>query len=566
MYEAMYGKRLRSVRYQAGSVFLILNKKIVFSIALLASMACFFIYLPALTCGFVNLDDPEYLLNNTAIRSMDGDFWYWAFATFPLNYWLPVLWISFAVDYHFWGLNPFGYHLTNNILHAFNTGLVVLIADGLYRDKLSSVARVGNSKYIYSGMLLLAGLIFGVHPARVESVAWVTERKDVLNGLFTFGSIIFYLRYLKRKESTSGTMCVSWDYCLSVLLFLVSLTSKPSSIFIPIALLVIDWYPLGRLKRGRVLALMLEKVPFMVPGVMILLVSIILRAQEGGFNTLADFPLAVRAAAAGNGLMEYFRFMLFPVGILPYFALPRPVPFFYIYKAAAAAGLLCISFLLGRKLSPLAASVIFFVITIFPGLHFVTDGAQTICSLRYSYLPSLLPSIILAAMIGSVSLKVAQSWPRRGTLLFCCLGFSVVMFYSVTTQDLIGDWRDSGTMWTRVIDHQPFEKAYFYRGSFYAEKGDYHAAINDYTTCLMQATVRTLPQLHNVYAYRGYALMKIGNFEDAVDDFTVAISMRPYNIYYYYRGTALKSMGMGKEAEDDFNKAGEDNGKLYWLE
>src|SRR6185369_3246424 len=539
-----------------------LNRYSVLKVAMTAAIIVLLVYMRTLSCDFVNLDDPAYIIENTGIRSLGSEFWYWAFATFPINYWMPVLWISFAVDYHFWGLNPFGYHLTNNILHAVNTGLVVLMADGLYRNRFAQREEVPNSKYIYTGMLLLAGLIFGIHPVRVESVAWATERKDVLNGLFTLGSIICYLRYQEIKVAHAEKKRIYCYYCLSLLLFLVSLMCKPSSIFIPIALLVIDWYPLGRLRQGKVLPLLIEKMPHAVSGGIIILISIILRAQEGGFNTLADFPLAVRSAAAGNAIVEYFRLMLYPVGILPYYALPRPVPIYFIYKAAAAAGFIFISVCLGKRLPQLTAAVLFFAIIIFPGLNFVTDGAQIIVCLRYTYLPSLLPSIILAAVVGSWYLKVAQSWPVRGEFLFCCLLTSLLVFYAVTTYRLIGDWKDSGTYWTKVIDHQPFEKAYFFRGSFYADKGDHLAAIKDYTTCLAQATVRTLPQLHNVYAYRGYALLKAGYFEDAVNDFTEAISMRPYQIYYYYRGVALKSMEMGKEAEADFDKAGEENGQI----
>lgn len=531
------------------------------SVALFVALTVFIVYLPALFCGFVNFDDPAYLLENEGIRMLGSEFWRWAFTSIPINYWLPTLWISFAIDYHFWGLSPFGYHLTNNILHAINAGLVVILADQLYRKRSCCGDKPSRDLPVYPWMLLIAGLIFGIHPTRVESVAWVTERKDVLNGLFTFGAIIAYLRYQEMRAEFAAKCRTYGVYALSVFLFLVSLTCKPSSIFVPLALLVIDWYPLGRLRRVGWVKLVLEKLPYMLPGAGILLVSILMRLQQGGFNTLADFPLAVRAAAAGNGILEYFRIFLLPVGILPYHALPRPVPLYYIYTALTAAVIIIAVCCLARRLPALTASVLFYVIVIFPGLHFVTDGAQTIVSPRYSYLPSLLPGIVAATAIAAAYNRLIR-W--RVYIAFAV----AVMFiaYGLLSVNMIRDWRDSGTMWTKVIDHEPFDKAYFYRGLFYSEKGDYMAAIGDYTRCLQLASLRTIPQLHNVFAFRGDSFVQTGNFAEAVSDFSEAINLKPHPLYFFHRGEALRALGRTAEAGEDFRQAGGVTGQLYWLE
>jgi hypothetical protein len=543
-----------------------LKKNHLFIIAFVAGLICLLVYLRALGCGFVNYEDPEYVINNPMIRSFDKDFWYWAFATVPLNFWVPLLWISFALDYHFWGLNPFGYHLTNMILHAVNTGFIVFIADKIYKITAHEMEKSTDSRYLYPGMLLLAALLFGLHPARVESVVWITERKDVLNGLFTFASIYCYLRYVEKKDADKPKALVLREYVVSIILFILSLTAKPGSIFVPFAMLVMDWYPLGRFRKNRIMLLLAEKAPYLLLAIPVIAASVIGRASQGGYNSLMDYPFTVRLVAAGNSILEYFNLMLLPVGILPYHHLPRPVPIYYIYKAAIAyLAIIGIIWLLRKKSPWLVAIVLFFVVTLFPALHFFADGYQVILAPRYTYLASLLPVVIIAVMIfkGYEQLLARQ---RYFGYIFAGLMVVLLVFYSVTTHRLIGDWKDSGAMWTKVIANQPFEKAYFFRGEYLAEKGNYVDAVNDYTTCIILSAGLTGPKMYNVYAYRGYALMKGGNYADALDDFNTALSMYPHPLYYHYRGLLLKELGRFTEAEEDFKQAGNASGPIFWME
>ena len=213
------------------------SKKQIVIVALAVGLICMLVYFRALSCGFINWDDQDYILNNTAIRSLDGIV-NWAFTANHLGWWMPLTWISFAIDYYFWGLNPVGYHLTNIILHAVNAGLVVMIADSLL-NQWSKVQAPIRSKLQYLVTLLLAGFLFGIHPLRVESVAWVTERKDVLNGVFALGSILFYLRYVRKRESSEKNKTFAYDYILSLIFFMLSLMAKSVSVVIPMMLLLL---------------------------------------------------------------------------------------------------------------------------------------------------------------------------------------------------------------------------------------------------------------------------------------------------------------------------------------
>jgi hypothetical protein len=523
------------------------------------------VYLRALSCDFINFDDPQYVIENTGIRSLGLDFWYWSFCTIPLNYWTPLLWISFAIDYRLWGLDPFGYHLTNILLHALNAALFVLLADHVYGQS-PGMAKTRHEKRLYLGIVLVAGLLFALHPARVESVAWVTERKDVLNGAFTLGFLICYLRYLQKKSDDLNGRGKWREYVLSLLLFVFSMLIKPSSFLIPMALLFLDWYPLRRFDRDKFSTLLLEKIPFMLLGAIIVAISIIFRMKQGGFNSLSDFPMAVRTVAAGNSLVEYFRLMLFPVNILPYYILPRAVPVYYIYKALAAFCFIFGIILFRKRFPALTVSVLFFVVTILPSLHFLTDGYQTVLSPRYTYLPSILACIVAAPALVFACRKIAPAAGRYQLSVSVGLVAALLTFYAATTVILIADWKNSGVMWSKVIATKPFDKAYYYRGLYLAEKGEYRAAIKDYSTCIELATRFTLPDIHNVYAFRGDALAKAGDFQAAVDDFTTAISLYPHPLYYYHRGELLRTMGRVSEANADLAAAGQATGSLIWLQ
>jgi len=397
-------------------------------------------------------------------------------------------------------------------------------------------------------------------------VAWITERKDTLNGIFTLASIYFYLRYQEKKEAAQPGPLVIREYVASLVLFLLSLTAKPSSIFIPLTLLVMDWYPLGRHRTNRLLRLMAEKLPYLLLAVPIIAASMIGRALQGGYSSLADIPFAVRLVAAGNSILEYFNLMLFPVGILPYYHLPRPIPNLYIYKAVFAYGSLCIIIWFFRKKLPwLVAIILSFVVTLFPGLHFFADGYQVILAPRYTYLASLLPVIIIAAMIFCGYQQLLSRQRYAGKILAGLMG-SLLLFYAITTYRQIGDWQDSGAMWSKVIARQPFEKAYFFRGEYLAQKGNYLDAVNDYTTCISLSAGLVGPKMYNVYAFRGDALMKAGYYAEALEDFNTALSLYPHPLYYYHRGTVLQKLGRYLDADEDFKRAGQAKGRLYWIE
>jgi hypothetical protein len=541
------------------------------TIACAAGLICLLVYLRTLGCDFVSYDDPDYILHNPLIRHLDACLIASAFGESYNGWWMPLTWISLAIDYHFWALNPLGYHLTNILLHSLNTGLVVMITDRVWTRVLGQkqeagiqdVDTAGNSQspYLYPLTIMLAGLFWGLHPLRVESVAWVTERKDVLNGFFTLSSILLYLWYAQRRESGGGSAVGS--YILSLLMFALSLTAKSISVVLPVMLLVIDWYPLNRLRSGRFFCVLAEKIPFIVLSVILAIVTIRFTSQVGYLVPYSVFPFSQRLVVSGNAVFEYFRLMLYPFGIIPFYLIPDPIPTSYVFKSFCIIIGVMVCFHYRSKHPWLLATMLLFLIPIVPVLAFFQNGDQSFAS-RFTYLPSLAPTVTVAlagAWFCSKFLKPGRS------LVFCGLGaLIVVLMYTVVTFHGIRVWQDSVSFWTRVIELRPEVASYKERGRLYLERGDYRAAVNDFSSAITLASGVWSRQIFNLYAFRGEAYRSMGYYAEAIQDFTTAISLNPHPVYFHCRGIALWQQGNTSAAAEDFSKAGGATGPLEWFE
>ncbi|HRY30695.1 MAG TPA: hypothetical protein P5079_11745, partial [Elusimicrobiota bacterium] len=240
-------------------------------LAVLAFAVTFFVYWPAVHNGFVSWDDEANFLNNPAYRGLGGTQLRWMWTTLHMGHYIPVTWMTLGFDYVLWGMDPRGYHLTNLLLHSLNAAFFYLLVSWLFRKYASS-----SESAVMEPAALAAALFFSLHPLRVESVAWVTERRDLLAGVFFFGALAAYFKYVSlRRDGESAVFGEAgrsrrW-YGVSVALFALALLSKATVLMLPVVLLLFDLYPLRRLRRegdsppkltgGR---LLIEKVPFLV--------------------------------------------------------------------------------------------------------------------------------------------------------------------------------------------------------------------------------------------------------------------------------------------------------------
>jgi hypothetical protein len=533
-------------------------------VAIFAVLVCFLVYLPVLLCDFINWDDPLYIIDNPAIRVLDLQFVREALTTSYMGWWMPLTWISFALDYYVWELNPLGYHLTNAVLHAANTGLVVLIADQLLQAGGRGQGTGDRGTYLYPATLLLAGLLWGLHPLRVESVAWVTERKDVLNGFFALAAILYYLRYARMKDLSGISAAVVRSYLLALLFLLLSLMSKPVSVVIPAMLLVADWYPLKRLQKGMVLRILLEKVPFVIMVLALSASTLYFAAGNRILVSYGDLPLASRFLLAGHSLFEYCRLSLYPVGIIHLYLLPWPLPPTYTVKALIVLVFSCYCFWQYWNKPWLPATWLAFILPLVPVLGFFQNGAQSHAA-RFTYLAGVAPGICTAAVLAALYHRAASNF-RIPRSVPAALVAVPLLVYGVITGIHIAAWKNPETLWSRVIAIQPVGRAYYLRADYYLQNGRFREAAGDLLMSIDMGRKAGYPMLYNLHALRGDALSKSGQYAEAAEEFTHAISLSPNPNYYYHRALTQKVLGNLKEAEADFLQAGDRTEPIEWRE
>ena len=292
--------------------------------AALLFSATYISYSSALDNTFV-WDSIYYVVNNPHITNINFDNILWALSTNYLSNWHPLTWLSYMLDYQVYGgLSPRGFHLTNIILHGFNSWLVfhltlfILTINEQHNPPNPSVTSSANANVA----ALAAALLFATHPQHVESVAWVAERKDLLFMLFLLLSFIAYVKFTARHQANRFAY-----YIASLLLFALALASKPMAVTFPAILLIADIYPLRR-TRLRISTqllhhtqtyrrLLLEKIPFIILTTAVILLT--LNAQTTAFESLSNMPMHLRILNASNSIMLYIQKMIIPLHYSPYY-------------------------------------------------------------------------------------------------------------------------------------------------------------------------------------------------------------------------------------------------------
>lgn len=526
------------------------------------SLFVLLVYIPALSNGFVNWDDYDYVRDNAAVRSLDFRFMHWAFLGYHNANWHPLAWISHAIDYKLWGLIPAGHHLTSVVLHAFNTFLVVMFCLALLR-KVNAAAESPQTGRKTIAAAAIAGLIFGLHPIHVESVAWISERKDVLCALFYLAGLISHIRYTDAADSGSdGRKCFRRvdirRYAYTLVLFVFALMSKPMAISFPFILLILDWYPLGRF-RGRInmMRVLSEKLPFIslsfVSGVLTI------SAQKSAIGDLNAYPLSDRLLTAFKALFVYLCKMALPFNLSPFYSYPvyGKVSLFspgYLVPVIIVTATTIACFAVARSRPAWLALWGCYAISLLPVLGIVQAGMQAMAD-RYMYLPGIGPILLFAAGTSSLYEKAFASgnFSRRAAL-----AFSVVLIISLSAATIkqTGIWKDSAVLWSRAIELNP-KTAYFAyksRGSFYLETGRGQDALADFNKAALYSVPK--PDKALLYRARAAADIKLGRYDDALNDFDTAIALDPKSRNAYSsRGKLKADLGRFDDALADYSAA-----------
>src|SRR5215467_191970 len=382
-------------------------------------------FAPAFQNGFVSWDDHKNFIENPHYRGLGFQNLAWMWSTFLMGHYVPLTWMTLGLDYVLWGMNPAGYHATNVLLHAANAVLVFFLARRLVS---LAVGRADDSVLVAPAAF--AALFFALHPLRVESVAWITERRDTLSLLFYLSAVLPFLRFCDATEHRSR-----W-YWTSLGAFVCALLSKGTSVTLPAVLALLAVYPLRRVDaenwrgpEGRRLAI--ELVPFVLLSAAFSLLSVV------ALHAPAQLGAAAKAAVSAFSLELYFRKTALPWDLSPLYEMPQHVqPFAPTFLLAyASCVLLAIVAWMARRRWPAAtAALVGFVVISLPMLGVVQNGPQ-IAADRYTYHSG--PALaLLATAILFFAIPLA-------TRVRQVAAAAVLILFAVLTWGQTSVWRDS---------------------------------------------------------------------------------------------------------------------------
>jgi len=542
--------------------------KRLFAFSVLLSASVMVLYLPALNFGFVNWDDNTYVYENFNIIFPTARFIPWAFETFYGGNWHPLTWLSLGLDRFMWGKGPMGFHATNIILHGLNTALVTILSALLIA--VAKSARSGEGKesgFSDRGVLIAAavtGILFGFHPIHVESVAWISERKDVLSAFFFLLSLLAYMRYVRdlHGDHSHGIFDQGRSYrfyFLTLFFFLLSLLSKPMAVTLPVIMLIIDWYPLGRFKQVPRTALLIEKIPLFAMSLASSLVTIASQESSGAVATMSIAPLSHRVLNGANSLVLYIWKMLVPTGLVPYYPYPQDISLMsmkFMVPALLLLGLAasCIMLYKSKKGEYWIVGWSYFIVTLLPVIGIIQVGRQSMAD-RYAYLPSIGPFLLVGIGVALIAERKAGSDSSSLRSLPVALAIPCALFLMLVplTVRQIGVWKDSFTLWNYVIEKEPgrADIAYNNRGMIFMSNNRLVEALQDFNTALsIDSGIMTW------YSNRAEAYRRLGRIHEAIGDLTTVIRLTPNSILgYLHRGNTYFLAKEYDKAIDDFNEA-----------
>lgn len=497
------------------------NEKFLQSLVLLCIVlsVTFLAFSPSLHNQFITNDDPNHLINNELVRSMSLENLSLIFSQTLNRTYIPLTTLSFAVEYYFFGLNSFFYHLNNVLLHLVVTALLFIIARRWF--KFSPLAAA------------LAALVFGIHPMHVESVAWITERKDVLYAFFYLAAVERYCAYIHQQKRR--------DYYGTIILALLSILAKPMALSLPLVFWVLDWY----FRRDWTFRLLFEKVPHLLIIIPVTGVTYILNARMVGTTPLET------ALSWIWSLMFYLQKFLFPDYFLTIYSLPQPVALTQWTFVQAVVLFLVSGFLLFRfqKQRLVIFAALYYFVSIFFLLRFDAKVDVNFVADRFMYLPSLGICFLIGVgfewLIKNVHAGILRKFVLGGIIL-------VYLVLGVKTFQQTKIWGDGVLLWSGVVKHYPdCFHAYDHRGYAYAQRGQFPSAVGDYNQAL-----RLKPLYMPAYHNRALAYSQMHKDEKALADFDKVFEMNPhYARGYFNRGIFYAQRGESEKAIGDYTQA-----------
>jgi hypothetical protein len=502
------------------------------------------VYLPMLWHGFVNYDDPDYITGNARVTS--GLTWanvIWAFTTGDAANWHPLTWISHMTDWQLFGSNPAGHHLMNLLFHTANTLLLFLLLGKL-------TGALWRSAFVAA--------LFAWHPLHVESVAWASERKDVLSAFFWMLTILCYAKAVtsgkwqvtSKSQNSSPITHHSSLYWLALLFFACGLMSKPMVVTLPFVLLLLDFWPLGRMRSAEcgvrsIASLLIEKIPFFA----LTLAScfITYRVQNGALWSSQSLSFHFRLA---NALMSYVRYIskiFWPTDLALIYPYPHFWPLAGVIFVAGLLAVLSLIFIVQAKRFPyLAVGWLWFLGTLVPAIGLVQVGIQSMAD-RYTYLPSI--GFFVLVVWGVNDLLNAH--PQK-VKIAAIAGSAVLTGCLICTSMQLRYWRNSPELFLHTVkvttDNYAAEDCL---GKALENIGNKDDAEKLYTDA-----VRIEPDYPMAQFDLGMIEVEQGRLPDASNHLAIAVQLSPHNaVMQFDFGTYLLQHGNLTEAANHFEFA-----------
>jgi tetratricopeptide (TPR) repeat protein len=555
------------------------RKEIILALILVA--ATWAVYWPVKDHEFVNIDDGLYITDNLMIqKGLNRESVVWAFTTTYPTYWHPLTWLSIMADVELFGLNPGRHHLSNVFLHTINSGLLFFI-----------LLRMSGAMW----RSFFVALVFALHPLHVESVAWATARKDVLSTFFLFLAIWAYQGYTKKRMIKR--------YLLVLVPYSLGLMSKPMLVTFPFILLLMDYWPLGRLhfqepapqkkKKGKrraaeekpgssALSLVLEKLPLLGLALICTLAVSFLRTAGEPFVSFEMQPLTLRIANALVSYVGYLWQTIWPMNLAAYYPFPRSLPSWQVAGAALLLAFIFLGAIRSASRRPyFLVGWLWYLVTLFPVIGLVQWGLWPATADRFTYVPLIGIFIVVAWGIP----EIMGRWEHKEVLLAASGGVAV-LYFSVFTWFQLSHWQNSITLLTRALEVTDNNYvAHNNVGVALKEKGKNDSAIHHFREAIRMAPNYSLAHrnlgdelrirgkvseaiVHYEEALRyrpddalahhnlGMALVMVGDLDEAIKHLREAIRLRPeFDFAHCNLGIVNASLGKTKEAAANFSEA-----------
>ncbi len=492
--------------------------------------------------GFINFDDPEYVYDNPYVKmGLTPTAIKWAFTTFHASNWHPLTWLSHMADVQFYGMQPFGHHITNVILHGANVVLLFLLL-------------VRLTGFLWRSMIVAA--LFALHPLHVESVVWVSERKDVLSAFFWLATLFLYAEYVK----TSGRR---W-YLLMVMMFALGLMAKPMLVTLPFVLMLLDYWPLGRVSIGGVVAksglaiksseaevsfrkLVVEKIPFLLLAGVSCVLTLFAQQKGGAVNSLDNYSVTMRIANAIISYTGYLYNMFWPQNLAFFYPLPKTIPIVQLLTAVCVFAVMTfISMRVRRKQPFVIIGWLWYVVTLLPVIGLIQVGGQALAD-RYTYIPLIGIFISMVWVLCEITAKM----PHRSLVLASVSGI-VLIGCALVTMRQISYWQDNVTLYSHALAVTNDNYiAHNNLGFALARKGKLSEA-----SAHFNEAIRISPQFADAYLNLGETFLNTGEIDKSIVYITKAIDLRQnYAAAYLDLGAAMFRKRRIDDALSNFNRA-----------